>query len=90
MNEPFWKKSCIKINLSCSFGHASLMKNVNRLGFQADLNTCQFLACVAWRLWLGALSNKGGRGQRNRQEIGAAATQANQFPQIFPLYTARR
>ena len=24
------------------------------------------LACVAWRFWLGALSNKGGRGQRNR------------------------
>ena len=23
------------------------------------------LACVAWRFWLGALSNKGGRGQRN-------------------------
>ena len=23
------------------------------------------LACVAWRVWLGALSNMGGRGQRN-------------------------
>ena len=33
-----------------------------------------FLACVAWRFWLGALSNKGGRGQRNREEIGAEAT----------------
>ena len=32
------------------------------------------LACVAWRFWLGALSNKGGRGQRNREEIGAGAT----------------
>ena len=32
-----------------------------------------FLACVAWRFWLGALSNKGGRGQRNREEIGAGA-----------------
>ena len=31
------------------------------------------LACVAWRFWLGALSNKGGRGQRNREEIGAGA-----------------
>ena len=31
------------------------------------------LACVAWRFWLGALSNKGGRGQRNREEIGAEA-----------------
>ena len=28
------------------------------------------IACVAWRFWLGALSNKGGRGQRNREEIG--------------------
>ena len=27
-------------------------------------------ACVAWQFWLGALSNKGGRGQRNREEIG--------------------
>ena len=31
------------------------------------------LACVAWRFWLGALSNKGGREQRNREEIGAGA-----------------
>ena len=29
-------------------------------------------ACVAWRFWL--LSNKGGRGQKNREEIGAGAT----------------
>ena len=29
------------------------------------------LAWVAWRFWLGALSNKVGRGQRNREEIGA-------------------
>ena len=36
----------------------------------------QTVACVAWRFWLGALSNKGGRGQRNREEIGA--TQAIQ------------
>ena len=60
------KKRYIQINLSPSCGHASLMKNVNRQGFQGDLNTYQFLACVAWRFWLGALSNKGGRGQRNR------------------------
>ena len=32
------------------------------------------LARVAWQFWLGMLSNKGGRGQRNRQEIGAGAT----------------
>ena len=32
------------------------------------------VACVAWRFWLGALTNKGGRGQRNREEIGAGAT----------------
>ena len=25
------------------------------------------------QFWLGALSNKGGRGQRNREEIGAGA-----------------
>ena len=37
------------------------------------------VACVAWRFWLGELSDKGaagegGRGQRNREEIGAGAT----------------
>ena len=32
------------------------------------------VTCVAWRFWLGALSNKGGRGQRNGEEIGAEAT----------------
>ena len=31
------------------------------------------IACVAWRFWL--LSNKGGRGQKNREEIGAGATE---------------
>ena len=36
--------------------------------------TALLLACVAWRFWLGELSNKGGRGQRNREEIGAGAT----------------
>ena len=28
------------------------------------------IACVAWRFWLGVVSNIGGRGQRNREEIG--------------------
>ena len=70
---PSGKKRHRQINLSRSCGHESLMKNVNRLGFQGDLNTYQFLACVAWRFWLGALSNKGGRGQRNREEIEAGA-----------------
>ena len=32
------------------------------------------IACVAWRFWLGALSGIGGQGQRNREEIGAGAT----------------
>ena len=32
------------------------------------------IACVAWRFWLGALNNKGGQGQRYREEIGAGAT----------------
>ena len=40
------------------------------------------LACVAWRFWLGKLSNKGGRGQRNREEIGAGAA-------ALPLVLAR-
>ena len=36
--------------------------------------TLRYIACVAWRFWLGALSNKGGRGQKNREEIEAEAT----------------
>ena len=36
------------------------------------------LACVAWRFWLGELSNKGGRGQRNREEIGELLRPARQ------------
>ena len=38
-----------------------------------------FLACVAWQFWLAALSNKGGRRQRNREEIGAGATFSRSF-----------
>ena len=30
------------------------------------------VACLAWRFWLGALSNKGERGQRYCEEIGAS------------------
>ena len=49
------------------------------LGDASDINTNMqyvfslLLACVAWRFWL--LSNKGGRGQKNREEIGAGATE---------------
>ena len=28
------------------------------------------LACVAWRFWLGAQSNKGGRGQKTARSLG--------------------
>ena len=31
------------------------------------------VACLAWRFWL--LSNEGGRGQKNREEIEAEATE---------------
>ena len=48
----------------------SRLKPVNEKDENQDQGT---LACVAWRFWLGALSNKGGRGQRNREEIGAEA-----------------
>ena len=37
-------------------------------------NIYYIVARVAWRFWLGALNNKGRRGQRNREEIGARAT----------------
>ena len=39
------------------------------------------LACVAWRFWF--LSNKGGRGQKNREEIGAGATELSASPLVL-------
>ena len=45
------------------------------------------LACVAWWFWLGALSNKGGRGQRNREEIGFYFSRG--FAREFRGYAAR-
>ena len=38
------------------------------------------LACVAWRFRLGALNNKGGRGQRNREEIGTRLGREQRAP----------
>ena len=55
-----------------------------------------FVACVAWRFWLGALSNKGGRGQRNREEIGvefrgyAAPSPGSTKPPCYAGYALRR
>ena len=48
-----------------------LMKHITRA---ASCKVARGVACVAGRFWLGAVSNKGGRGQRNREEIGAGAT----------------
>ena len=42
--------------------------------YNRNAPTVASVACVAWRFWLGALSNKGVQGQRNREEIGAEAT----------------
>ena len=51
--------------------------------------TTRVLACVAWRFWLGALSNKGGRGQRNREEIGASPLILARFASEFRGLAAR-
>ena len=53
--------------------------NVSSIGrLKRHVKWCQLsnnaVACVAWRFWLGALSNKGRQGQRNCEEIGAGAT----------------
>ena len=44
------------------------------------------IACVAWQFWL--LRNKGGRGQRNHEEIGAGAS-VFIFLAAAPLVLAR-
>ena len=46
------------------------------------------LACVAWRFWLGALGNMGGRGKRNREEIGAGACRRRFCPVVLVNITA--
>ena len=53
----------------------------------SDRHIIEKLACVAWRFWLGELSNKGGRGQRNSEEIGAGAVFI--FLAALPLVLAR-
>ena len=42
-------------------------------GWRCILHVASPQACVAWRFWLGAQSYKGGRGQRNREEIDKTA-----------------
>ena len=49
------------------------------------MSELSLIACVAWRFWL--LSNKGGRGQKNREEIGAGATE---IPRFFFFSRLRR
>ena len=66
------------------FGSSGLTEctsiTIHRTVFQYTYITVhRTIACVAWRFWLGALSNKGGRGQRNREEIGAGATFSRGF-----------
>ena len=41
--------------------------------------TTAYLACVAWRFWLGELSDKGRRGQRNRFAARSRALRARIF-----------
>ena len=53
----------------------------------SDRHIIEKLACVAWRFWLGELSNKGGRGQRKREEIGAGRSRAVRA-RIFRGYAA--
>ena len=52
--------------------------------------TTAYLACVAWRFWLGELSDKGRRGQRNREEIGFARFAREFFVHTPPLRPARQ
>ena len=44
------------------------------------------LSCVAWRFWLDAQSNKGGREQKDREEIWAGATRNLLFSRLHRSY----
>ena len=46
------------------------------------------LSTAARRFWLGAQRDKGGRGQRNREEIGTGATIGFYFFAASPLSSA--
>ena len=60
----------------CSFDDGDThTRSIDLVGVESAHSATEVIACVAWRFWLGALSNKGGRGQRNREEIGAGATE---------------
>ena len=49
-----------------------------------NISTRLNLACVAWRFWLGALSNNGGRGQRNRSFLRASRANFAASPLVRP------
>ena len=53
--------------------YSSTKQNALLVNCPSGWNAHVWIACVAWRFWL--LSNKGGRGQKNREEIGAGATE---------------
>ena len=61
-----------RIHEPCVFVSPGLIHIFNQLS-GGSFPSYAILACVAWRFWLGELSDKGGRGQRNREEIGAGA-----------------
>ena len=67
------QKPLLFLNHLISEPHSVLKRSLSSC-FQSNKNISwsPFVACVAWRFWL--LSNKGGRGQKNREEIGAGAT----------------
>ena len=63
-----------KLPTTCSPTDFFLYSSLIELSGRSCQQSRGKLACVAWRFWLGALSSKGRRGQRNREEIGAEAT----------------
>ena len=79
-------KKCLQGHIIISNGYLSTVF-FNHLRVSL---TGRAVAYVAWRFWLGALSNKGRRGQRNREEIGAGATLVFIFLAASPLVRQAR
>ena len=83
--KPFWAKLCqilshktnqaiVKTGCQRSFSTERFLLSIvfAARGFSwrcIGLDVASPQSCVAWRFWLGEPSNKGGRGQRLREEI---------------------
>ena len=59
-----WNPGCGVLESGIQLKESGIPRTI---GIQNPSSNDKNFACVALRFWLGALSNKGGRGQRNHE-----------------------